>query len=187
MEINLFANRFVDPGSIEGLANRIFKCSVVGANALKQAAEKPIARSVWLSIVFEFVFFYIALAKGHSWTHLPPEKQETIASRVSNVLITAVVDYVFDDGDHDANAARVAQFKDELAARMEEYGKFKLMVRESGSEKSEGTALWAFCKTATALAGKPDDVVCIMTAHAHIYDSMSAIGMEAPDSADRSL
>jgi hypothetical protein len=184
MEIKLFGDKVVVPGSMEGLASRIFKCSVVGANELKRTVEKSIPRPVWLSIVLEFVFFYIALANRHSSAHLPDEKQEKNTGELSDTLLTAIVDYVFEDGGDAANAARVNQFKAELEARMQEYGKFELMVRESQSEKSEGTALWAFCNQVTALAGKPKDLVCIMVTHAHIYDSTMAIGMEAPDVAD---
>lgn len=178
MEIKLFGDKMVAPRSIEGLASRIFTCSIVGANELKRAAEKPIPQSVWLSMVFEFVFFYLVVAARHSWAHLAAEKQRLMVSQATDVLLTAAVDYVFDDDSDDANTARVEQFKAELAARMEEYGKFELIVRESQSEKSEGTALWAFCNQLAALAGKPGDLVCIMTTHAHIYDSMLAIGMK---------
>jgi hypothetical protein len=181
MEIKLFGDKMVDPHSMEGLATRIFECSVIGANDLKRAVDKPISRPVWLSIVFEFAFFYITLAKRHSWAHHPVEKQEKLTNQLSDVLLTAVVDYVFEDGAAASNTARVEHFKAELEARIAEYGEFKLMVRESQSQKSEGTALWAFCNKATALAGSPRDVVGIMATHAHIYDSTMAIGMEAPN------
>ena len=114
---------------------------------------------MWLSIVFEFVFFYVAMVKRHSWGDLPPEKQEARAGDLSNVLLTAVVDYVFEEGVATAKTARVEHFKAELAARMEEYGEFALFASEAQSDKPEGTALWAFCTKVSALAGSPGDLV----------------------------
>ena len=116
MDIKLFGDKFVAPNSTEDLASRIFACSVVGANELKRIAENPVSRPTWLSIVFEFVFFYVVLVKGCSWAHLSPEKQETRTEELTNVLIEAVVDYVFEGG---ANQTRVEPLKAELAARME--------------------------------------------------------------------
>ena len=181
MEIKLFGDKMVGANTIEGLASRIFKCAVIGANQVKRAAEAPIPRAAWLSIVFEHVFFYLALAKRHAWTHLPAEKQESLTNRVGDVLITAAVDYVFEDGGAEANASRVEDLKIELGARMQEYGNFPIMVQEAESEKPKGTALWAFCHKVAALAGRPKDLVCVMTTHAHIHDSMMVIGMGAPE------
>jgi hypothetical protein len=187
MDIKLFGDKWVEPNSIDDLASRIFKCSVVGAGELKRASENPVSRPMWLSIVFEYVFFYVALVKRFSWAALPAEKQEKRTDNLSEVLITAVVDYVFEDGGSAANVARVAQFKAELAARMEEYGKFALFAGEAQSAKPEGTALWAFCVRVSALAGSPGDLVCIMATHAHVYDSMKLVGIEAPDSTGLSI
>jgi hypothetical protein len=187
MDIKLFGDKPLDRGSIEALANRIFTCSIVGANELKRTAEGPIPRSIWLSIVFEFMFFYLTLVRYQVWAHLPKDKQEALANKTNDVLLRAAVNYVFEDDDNEANEERVENFKGELAARMEEYKAFKVLVRKSQSEKSEGTALWAFCNKAAALAGKPEDLVCIMTTHAHVHDSMLAIGIQAPESADRSV
>jgi len=187
MDIKLFGDNWVEPNSIEDLANRIFTCSVIGANELKRVSESDIARPAWLSIVFEYAFFYVALAKRHTWADLPAETQESRAKNLSEVLLTAVVDYVFEDAGTVTCAARVEQFKAELEARMEEYGKFDLFAGETESDKPEGTALWAFCTKVSALAGSPGDLACTMAAHAHIYDSMKYVGREAPDSAGLSL
>lgn len=180
MDIELFGDKMLDPASLEGLSNRIFQCSIIGANELRRATGKPIPRSLWLSIVFEHLFFYLTLANRITWAHTPKEERESMTARTANILLTAVVDYVFENGSEDENAARVDHFKTELAARMKEYCKFKLVIRESESEESKGTALWAFCKKVSALAGSPNDLVGMMTAHAHIHDSMMAIGIEAP-------
>lgn len=178
MDIKLFGDRLLVPGSIEDLSNRIFKCSVVGANALRSAADKPVSRPAWLSIAFEFIFFYLTLAERRSWAHLPTEELEMLSSQAGDVLLTAVVDFVFEDADGADNAARVERFKDDLSKRKAEYGKYTLMVNDSEADKPEGTALWAFCSKVAALAGNPKDVGLLMTAHAHIYDSMFAVGVQ---------
>ena len=178
MDVKLFGDRMIDPTSLEGLSSRIFQCSIIGANELRRATGKAIPRSIWLSIVFEHLFFYVTLAGRHTWAHLPVKKQESMTAKMAGILLPAVVDYVFEDGSEEENVARVDHFKGELAARMREYGKFKFIICESESEESKGTALWAFCNKVSALAGCPDDLVGIMTAHAHIYDSMMAIGMD---------
>ena len=183
MDIKLFGDKLVAPGSVEGLASRIFKCAVVGSNELKRASEKMVSRPVWLSMVFEYVFFYLALARRTAWAHLPEEKQEALFTRVSDVLLAALVDFVFEDGTDALKRQRVDHLKEELSARIVEYGKYQMMIRESEAEKPEGTALWAFCNKAAALLGTPDDLVTIMVTHGHIYDSMLVIGMDAPDHA----
>lgn len=183
MVIKLFGDKLVIHGSIEDITSRIFKCSIVGANTLRRIAEKPMQRPVWLSVVFEYMFFYLTLTRQHTWDHLPVENQEKLANEASHMLLTAVVDYVFEDDGTTENTVRVEQFKAELAGRIEEYSKFACLIRESESEPAEGTALWAFCNKVAALVGSPKDISCTMTTHSHIYDSLVAIGMRTSDPA----
>ena len=84
-------------------ANRIFKCSAIGANALRKINDGEMSRAVWVTILFEHIYFYMAVTAEMGLHESDDARQERILSKLAQLLIPYAADYVFDDVRRDGN------------------------------------------------------------------------------------
>ena len=177
MDIFESSERLEDP--LKDYANRVFSCSVTGAHAIKHLVEGELPMKIWLSIVFEFLFFYIALTRGHGRRDASPQHRDELMTNLTDLLIAGTVDYVFDNGSPEMAEVRRERYKAEAIARVREYSGFEEMIRDTEVEMSEDTALWSFCSLVSKLAGQPEDFTIVMTARSHVYDSLLLLKMRS--------
>jgi len=176
MDLFEAGERATDP--LKEYANRLFTCSVTGAHAVKNQIEGGLPKQIWLSIVFEYLFFYIALTRGYVLRHAAPQVRDQITASLMDVLLSAAVDFVFDDKSPAAADSRKMRYTEEANARIREYDRYESVLSRKESELSETTALWSFCHMIAGMAGQADDITCIMTSHAHVYDSLLILDTE---------
>jgi hypothetical protein len=172
--VSLFADTYT-LDNYQKYSNRVFVASAVGANAIQQLDGSRMPKDFWVAVVFEFIYFYLAHAEACARTVGGDDHADRVFKRLGESLINAAVDYVFDDVYEDGNQTLKLKHMDELADRMDIYGKYEHAVPEKEGEGSKGTALWTFCRKVAAFVGHPDDTAYMMTCHAHIFDSLEVL------------
>jgi hypothetical protein len=166
--LNIFGDDAGSMDAVQRYANRVFNCSVVGANEFKRLTDDGLTTDIWLSIVFEFLFFYVAVTANRA----SAEEGKQVTTELVDKLIPQVVDYVFEDVRQDQNAAMKKSYMNEVAARIDEYNRFDRVMPLAESDQPEGSALWSLCIRISALAGRPGDISFTLAAHSHMFDSL---------------
>jgi len=166
-EICIFEMEERKSDPLKDYANRLFSLAVTGANATRALNQGELPKQIWLSIVFEYLFFYITVTDREGLKALPAGERMKLTTRLVDVLMTRVVNEVFE-----GNGAAVERYKAVAAERLQEYEKFDSTLRGDSERRFEGSALGAFCSRVSKLAAHPDDMMHVMTAHAHIHDSL---------------
>jgi len=172
---------FTDADKIDNYkrySNRVFMVSVVGANSVQRSGDERLPKDRWLAILFEFVYFYVAHAEAGARTAAGDEHAARMIKGLGEPLIHGAVDFVYDDVSKDGNRGLKSQHMGELVKRLDAYRKCEHVMPEREGDESKGTALWALCRNVAALANRPDDVTCTMTAHAHVFDSLTILDTE---------
>ena len=158
--------------------NRLFHCSVIGANQVRNLASGAMSRPIWVQVLFEFLCFYVALTSEYGLCESSVGRKDRVVDKFAGMLLPAAVDYVFEDNDHDGNEKFKADFAKMLAARQAEYAKFQRVLPLDGDDKLKRTALGAFCAKVSETASEPNDAACMMAVHSHIHDSLKVLGMD---------
>ena len=158
-------------------ANRIFNCSAIGANAIRKARGGAVPDDTWVSILFEFVFFYAALTATTGLVESDNERRERVIAKLSRLVIPHAVDYLLEDTDEDGNEKTKDQLLEEGTKRSKDYEKCEQFLPDVG-EAPKSTALDAFCHRVAKLAGEPGDAAIMVTCHAHIRDSLDLLDMD---------
>jgi len=172
--VNLFATEEA-LDNYKKYSNRVFLVSAVGANAIQHVDGDRLPKDVWVTLVFEFIYFYVAHAEAAARTIGGDAHADRVSKRLGEALVHAAVDYVFDDVYKDGNQTLKLKQMSELAERLATYGKYERAIPEKEGDESKGTALWTFCKKVAAFVGHPDDASYTMTCHAHIFDSLEVL------------
>jgi hypothetical protein len=159
-------------------ANRVFKCSAIGANALRKINDGEMSRSVWVTILFEHIYFYMAVTSEMGLYESDDERRERVLSKLAKLLISYASDYVFDDVRRDGNEGRKNQLLQQCVIRVKEYSECKRIVPLEGQDRLASTALGSLCSRVSDLAGQPDEAAHVMTVHSHIQDSLDILGMD---------
>jgi hypothetical protein len=149
--------------------------SAIGANAVQRLGETRMPKSLWVAILFEFIYFYVAHAEAGARVAGGDDHAERIVKRLGESLIHGAVDFVFDDVHKDGNQTLKLERMSELTERRNAYRKHERVMPEHEGDEAKGTGLWAFCRNVSALAGHPDDAVHTMTCHAHVFDSLEVL------------
>ena len=174
-------NLFADTETLDNFkkySNRVFLASAVGANAIQHLDDARMPKDFWVAVVFEFIYFYLAHAEARARAVGGDDHAERVSKRLSESLIHGAVDYVFDDVYKDDNQTLKLKHMEQLADRMDIYGKYEHAVPEKEGDISKGTALWTFCRKVAAFVGHPEDTAYTMTCHAHIFDSLEVLETE---------
>lgn len=164
--------------TMKSFANGLFNCSIVGANEIKRVADDDLQPQAWLSIVFEMVFFYLALTRREALKELDRDGREKVGRELVDLLIPNAVDFAFEDFAGDGNAALKRNFQKELNARMTEYSRKRFMVPKRAGDPVEDSAIGALAVRVTKLAGRPNDSSILLACNSHIQDSTLLLEME---------
>jgi hypothetical protein len=159
-------------------ANRIFKCSAIGANALRKINDGEMSRAVWVTILFEHVYFYMAVTSEMGLYESDEARRERILSKLAQLLIPYAADYVFDDVRKDGNEGMKNQLLQQCVVRMKEYSRCKRIVPIEGEDRLGSTGLGSLCSRVSDLAGQKDEAAHVMTVHSHIQDSLEILGID---------
>lgn len=165
-EICIFEMEERKSDPLKDYANRLFSLAVTGANATRMLNEGELPKQIWLSVVFEYLFFYITITNREGLKSLPAGERMNLTMHLIDVLMTRVVEQVFE------GKGIIERYKTVAAERLQEYGEFESTLRGDSERRFEGSALGAFCSRVSKLAAHPDDMMHIMTAHAHVHDSL---------------
>jgi hypothetical protein len=159
-------------------SNAVFNVSAIGANTVRRLQDKKMSGETWVAILFEFIFFYVALTSELGLYDSPEERRERIVSRLSEYLIPPAVDYVLEDLKGNGNRVAKEHFLEECAARVEQYARFPHAMPIEGEDRLERTALGAFGHRVAELAGEPGDPAHVMTVHMHVQDSIDVLNID---------
>ena len=174
MSIQLFKG---EKGPLHDFGNRIFACSVAGANEVR-GLNPWIPKQVFLSMVFEFTFFYLALAFDQGFGRMNSGRRKKVYEELVDLLIPAIVGFVFEENDlHDKESMKT-KFVRETGQRLESYRKFESMVSHTGTCSIEETALWDFCEIIAKLNAHGGDHHFIMACHSHVLDSLLVLDLD---------
>lgn len=155
-------------------SNRIFNCSAIGANAIRKINADGLSSDAWVSILFEFLFFYVALTAETGLIESDIERRERVITKLSQLVIPAAVEYLLDD----SNDKTRNHLLGECAGRLQEYAKYDQFLPFDGEERHRHSALGAFCHRVAELAGHPGDSAHVMTCHAHVQDSLELLNLD---------
>ena len=159
-------------------ACRMFNGSVIGANAIRRFAGEGFPHTIWLSIVFEFMFFYFALTHHEALKDWRPDRRDKLTERLVQLLISRSVEYVLDD----PTGKLVGKYSENAAARIEQYGRCESILRIEENQRMERSAEGLLGKQVSRLAGEDNDTGFTMTTHIHIGESVEFLRIrDLPD------
>ena len=159
-------------------ANRVVNVALVGANQVRRHMGEDFKKETWMQVLFEFVYFYVALTRDHGLAESDDARRERVGEKLSNLMIPALVDYLLEDVRRDDNESFKTYYLAELAQRMQRYEKCKEVLPSEGGTKLEWTALGIFCRGIADQVGRTDDTAVIMLCHSHIMDSLEVLGLD---------
>jgi len=125
MSIDIFPGS-IGAGVYEKYANRVFNIGAVGANQIRNLSGGKLEQSVWVSILFEYSFYFIAMTREMGLLDAPAMKRTRIIEELGSTFVPAAVDFIFDA--EDGNSALKTRYSQLLAARIHEYEKFDAIM-----------------------------------------------------------
>lgn len=159
------------------LGNRIFAVAVAGANDVRGMSQ-GIPQQVFLSMVFEYTFFYLALTFEQGFGGMRAGRRKQVYEELVDLLIPAIVDFLFEENaDHDKESMR-KKFIGEAGVRLKNYREFASMVSYTGTCGIEDTALWNLSETIAKLNASGDNHHFIMACHSYVLDSLLVLDLE---------
>ena len=169
--VDIFNHEYgIDP--LKPYASRLFNCAVVGANEVARLADHALTRDAWLNIVFEFMYFYLALTKGHVLKDVQAGRKKEVTLGLVDVLIPRVVDYIFDiSNPKQSNDLKTKHLK-MAVERLKVYEEYKTLLPETENDL-KGTALGSLCNSVAELAGHPGNPMYEMIVYSHTTDSIA--------------
>jgi hypothetical protein len=168
--IDIFNHEYgIDP--LKPYASRMFNCSVVGAHEMSGLMDTKPPQDVWLSIVFEFMYFYLALTKGHVLKDVPRQRRDEVMNGLVELLIPRVIDYIFDAPNENQRRLLKDQYLKMTRARLETYDEYKKLLADTENDL-KGTAIGSLCDSVSELAGHPGNPMYEMACFSHINDTM---------------
>lgn len=175
--IDIFNHEYgINP--LKPYASRIFNCSVAGANTIGHLADGRLPRDTWLAVVMEFMYFYIALTKGHVLKDLTEDRRDTVTSELVNVLFPQVVDYIFDPATKAHGRALKKKYVAMAFARLEIYEGYRLLMAATEDEL-QGTGLGSLCESVADLSEHPGNTLFEETCYSHIHKSMAFLRIKS--------
>lgn len=175
MSIRLFNG--VQDGPLHELGNQIFACAVAGANDVR-GMSPGIPQQVFLSMVFEFTFFYLAVAFEQGFGAMREGRRKQVYEELVNLLIPAIVDFMFEENEDHDTESMIRKFTGEAATRLKNYREFASMVSHTGTCSIEDTALWNLSETIAKLNARGDNHHFIMACHSYVLDSLLVLDLE---------
>ena len=167
------------PGDIyKKYSNRVVNIALVGANQVRRHMGEDFKKETWMQVLWEFVYFYIALTRDHGLADSDDARRERVGDKLSNLMIPALVDYLLEDVRRDKNESFKTYYLAEFTQRMQRYEKCKEVLPSEGGTKLEWTALGVFCRGIADQVGRKDDTAVIMLSHSHIMDSIEVLNLD---------
>jgi len=159
-------------------SNRMVNIALVGANQVRRHMGEDFKKETWMQTLFEFVYFYIALTRDHGLAESDSARRERVGDKLSNLLIPALVDYLFEDVRRDENESFKTYYLAELMQRLQRYEKCKATLPGDDGVKLDWTALGIFCRGIADQVGRKDDTAVIMLCHSHVMDSIEVLNLD---------
>jgi hypothetical protein len=175
--IDIFNHEYgIDP--LKPYASRVFNCSVVGANEIVRLMDHNVPRDVWLGIVFEFMYFYLALTDGQVLKDVAGERKEEVTNGLVDLLIPRAVDYIFEIPNERQSEMHKQQHMKMAIARLKAYKEYKRVLPDTEKDL-KGTALGSLCASVSELVGHPGNPMYEMACYSHVTESMAFLKMRA--------
>lgn len=175
--IDIFNHNYgVDP--LKPYASRIFNCSVAGANEVGRFLDGGIPKFVWLEIVFEFMFYYVALTKGRVLDDMEEDYKKDITNQLVGVLVPAAVDYIFVDPRGGSNMGLKQKYLDQAAKRAMEYDGFRQILPDRLGRRKE-SAMSHLCTKIGELVGHSGNSMFNLACDKHIRESLDYLKSDA--------
>lgn len=172
--INLFKDDPDAKTALYGHANRMFAAAAVGANIIRKLSPSTIDQQTWVSVLFEFTNFYVAMTASQAERSRKVDRREEVGKRYLDVLIPGIVNYIFDAATQDMAAVRSVYMEDAIA-RFSEYRACEKMIPSYRDDRRTKTGLSLLCRRIGQLAGKESEVTVEMTCRSHVMDTLAVI------------
>jgi len=174
---DLFEGGFThDP--FQKYANRIFNCSIVGANQIRKLAITGMPHNTWIRVLFEYMFYYFVVTRDIGLHGESEERRKRVIEGLIEVLLPAALEFVFHDRTETKKIERRERAEKALRDRLAEYSRFDRVLPAAGIAKLSQTSLGIFCTNVSKVAGEPNDPTHMSTARTHIQDSINILNMD---------
>jgi hypothetical protein len=121
-----------------------------------------LSNTKWVSILFEFIYFYLHLTDRFAFGHMNEERRGSLMTDLEEVCITAAVDAVCLRWPEDIKEKIKEECMGNFYISMAEYSKCKKWFPKK-DEGAKGTLFWEFVKTIAKLAGQEHVVIFKLT------------------------
>lgn len=170
----------------EDYLNKIFRNSIEDANAIRRLAEdksfeqnkQGLSDTEWLSIVFEFIYFYLHLTDRFAFEHMSEEQRAVLMTGVERICISSAVNAVCRGWPKDKKEKIKEECMENFHISMQEYSKYKKWLAEKG-EGTKNTLFWEFGKMIAKLAGREMDARYIMLSVKIAIDSLKDLDIKS--------
>lgn len=166
--------------------NKIFRNSIEDANAIRRLAEdksfeqnkQGLSNTEWLSILFEFIYFYLHLTDRSAFGHMDEERRATFMTELEQICISSTVNAVCHEWPEDLKEKTKKECMENFRASMEEYSRYQELVPKE-KEGRKNTLVWEFGKNIAKLAGREMDARYVMTSHILVIDSLKDLDVKS--------
>lgn len=149
----------------EDYLNKIFRNSIEDANAIRRLAEdksfeqnkQGLSDTEWLSIAFEFIYFYLHLTDRFAFEHMNEEQRAVLMTGVEKICISSAVNAICHEWAGDLKEKTKKECMENFYVSMQEYSKYKKWFAEKG-KGTKNTLFWEFGKVIAKLAGRENDI-----------------------------
>lgn len=159
-------------------SNRLFNCSVVGANQIRRLAISEMPHTTWIRILFEHIFFYIVITEEIGLFGESDERKERLIEGLIEVVVPAALNFIFHDTLEAKRVDRSVKAEVILRKRLAEYEQMSRVLPAKGIAKLSQTSLGAFCVNVSKIAGEPNDPTHMSITRTHIHDSIEILNMD---------
>lgn len=159
--------------------SKVFKASVEAADAVRSLAEdksfeqnkQGLSKTEWLSILFEFIYFYLHLTDRLAFGRLSEEKRGTFMTKLEEICISSAVNTTCDGWPKSKKDKIRKECMQNFFTSMEEYSRYQELFPKKG-EGSKNTLFWEFGKNIAKLAGREMSTRYIMLSTKMAVDSL---------------
>jgi len=170
----------------EDYLNKIFRNSIEDANAIRRLAEdksfeqdkQGLSDTEWLSIVFEFIYFYLYLTDRFAFEHMNEEQRAVLMTGVEKICISSAVNAICHEWPEDLKEKTKKKCMENFYVSMQEYSKYKKWFAEKG-KGTKNTLFWEFGKVIAKLAGREMSARYIMFSVITVTNSLKDLDIKS--------